>query len=308
MVKNYASIFLFVMASSSSVVCLPSLTAQEVKVFTLENFDLKGKVKSCLVITNYGKEEFDFNEKGFLVKSVTRYNDADYDITLYKYSNNELIEKRVENYREGIFDRGTSFANFYTIDSSSGKKITEKIVSYNKEFLGQNEYVYDSIGQLTHIKHVDREGLDEIALEYKDFKSESTVNYVVDGVVQKSIRTSERKGKANTTLKVVLTKEFLNGEPNKALEQIYNSKNKVILETKFIVKGESKKFIPNEVISFTYNELGMMTEMKAKSPKGEQQKKYIYQYDNGEEGNWIKQIITPENTYTTRRIQYFEEE
>src|SRR3990167_7224481 len=177
MVKNYSSLLLFLLTTSGSLVYTSTLTAQEPKIFTLTDFDLKGKVKSCLVITNYGKEEFDFNELGVLTKSVTRYNEADYDITLYKYVQGALSEKRVENYRDGVFDKGISFANFYSIDTTSGKRVTEKIVSYNKEFLGQNEYVYDSIGRLSRIMHADREGLDEIVLEYEKNKDESTIRY-----------------------------------------------------------------------------------------------------------------------------------
>ena len=58
---------------------------QEIQIFTLADFDLKENVKFCLVSTDYGKEEYDFNKKGFLTKAVTRYNDTDYDVVYYKY-------------------------------------------------------------------------------------------------------------------------------------------------------------------------------------------------------------------------------
>jgi hypothetical protein len=34
-------------------------------------------------------------------------------------------------------------------------------------------------------------------------------------------------------------------------------------------------------------------------------KEYVYQYDREGEGNWIKQIVRPENTYKTRKITYY---
>lgn len=301
MAKNY-TIFLVLFA----IVYSPFYVAsQEFKVFTKNDFDLKGPVKSCLVITNYGQEEFDFDEDGFLTKSVTRYNETDYDVTYYKYNGSEIKEKRVENYREGTFNKTTSFANFYSVDTTSGKKVTEKIVSYSKEFLAQNEYVYDSIGRLAHIKHADREGIDEIALEYADYKGESTVTYLLDGVVQKSIRTSQKKGKSNADQRIELTKEFLNGEPNKALEQVYDGENRLISKTSFSYTKEKNEFTPEVAMSYLYNDLGMLVEMKINTQKNEDLKKYIYQYDDGEMGNWIKQIVTPDNTYTTRRITYY---
>ena len=47
----------------------------------MEDFDLVGKVKSCLVITDYGREMFEFNKNGTLTKTITQYNDTDQDIT-----------------------------------------------------------------------------------------------------------------------------------------------------------------------------------------------------------------------------------
>ncbi len=280
------------------------LTAQEVKIFKVSDFDLKGSVKTCLVVTNYGKEEFDFNKNGLLTKSITRYNEVDYDLTLYKYNLGNLEEKRVEIYREGIFDPVTSFANFYTFDSTASKKITERIISYSKEFLGQNEYRYDSIGRLSSIKHVDKDGIDETEISYMQFKGETTVNYILNGVIIKSVRTAKKKNKTGADQKIVLTKEFLKGEPDKALEQIFDSSNKLISEIKFMPTEQNKGFVPYEYINHSYNEFGMLAETKIKGTKAEETKKYLYQYD-GEHGNWIKQIVTPDNTYTTRRIMYY---
>ena len=54
------------------------------------------------------------NKNGLLTKSVTRYNDTDYDVTYYKYAEGERsIEKRSETYRDNKFDPSTSIANFY---------------------------------------------------------------------------------------------------------------------------------------------------------------------------------------------------
>ena len=44
--------------------------SQEPKVFSWADFELNGKVKSSLVITDYGKESFEFNEQGLLTKTL----------------------------------------------------------------------------------------------------------------------------------------------------------------------------------------------------------------------------------------------
>ncbi|MEA1786258.1 hypothetical protein U1E44_09165 [Arenibacter sp. GZD96] len=295
------------LTSFIAILCSVSMvwTQEAPRIFTIADFDLAGAVKSCLVRTNYGKETYDFNEKGVLTKAVTRFNDADYDITYYKYAHGELSEKRVENYRDNIFDRATSYANIYALDTLSGKKVSEQIISYSKEFLGQNEYHFDDQGNLVLIRHADNEGIDEIRLEYTTYKGESTVTYLRDEVVQKTIRTSQKKGKANSLHEVRLTKEFINGEPSKALEQVYNEEGHLISEIKFKAADKTKKFQPEEEVSYTYDALGHVIEMRTKKQDKVVVKKYIYQFDDGDAGNWIKQIVTPDNTYISRTISYY---
>lgn len=300
MAKNYFSYFLLFILHS--LLLCSVMNAQELKIFTLNDFDLKGDVKSCIVITSYGKEEFEFNEDGLLTKLVTRFSDADYEKTYYKYVNGELSEKRLENYRDGKFDKSTSIANIYTLDTLSGKKVTEKIVSYTKEFIDQYEYVYNKEGSLEHIKRANNTGIDNTKLVYTNYKGESTVSYFLNEELQKSIRTSIKK----SNLKVVLTKEFMNGQPTRALEHIYNDKKQILSEINFVYNNELEEFTSLKDIHYEYNEMGVLSAAISKSDTGEDiTKNYVYQYDNGNKGNWIKKIITPDNTYTTRKITYY---
>ncbi|WP_145758359.1 hypothetical protein [Sediminicola sp. YIK13] len=280
--------------------------SQEINIFKHTDFDLKGPVKSCLVITDYGKEEFEFNEAGLLTKAITRYNDDDYDITIYRYAKEELKEKRFENYRDGVFDRNTSIANIYTIDTTANKKITEKIVSYNKEFLDQYEYYYDEDDKLVKITRTSTDGIDETLVEYSSVKGEQITSYFLNSVLLKTVKTKETKSNTNTTRKIKLVTDFLDGEPNTAKEEIFNTKNKLISETKMVFDKKANKLVPKEIKTYTYNEAGMLIELRTKIGQGVSLKKYVYQFDNTKSGNWVKQIITPDNTYTTRKIKYFE--
>lgn len=289
-------------------VCLSFATyAQKAKIFTTADFDLTGDVKTCFVTTDYGKEEFYFNKEGLLTKLITRYNDSDYDVTYYKFLNGEISQKRLENYRDGLFDKNTSIANIYTLDSiEGGIKITEKILSYNKEFLDQYEYIYNEDNQLTSIKRNNDAGIENTIIDYKKLDGEATTTYTLNEEIQKSVRESERKTKLNTVRKVKLTKEYLEGKPDKALEEVFSAEGKLLSVNKFVYDTVAKSFVSKELKTYKYNELGMLIALKTKRANSERLKNYIYQYDNGETGNWIKQIITPDNTYITRKITYYE--
>jgi len=278
---------------------------QKAKIFTLADFDLSGPVKTCFVIKDYGKEEFSFNQNGILTKLVTRYNENDYDITYYKYENEAIREKRVEIYRDGTFDKQTSIANIYSVDSiPNGKKITEKIISYAKEFLDQYEYSYDVNDKLIQVYRNDGKGIENTKVSYEEVQGETTISYTIEGELQKTIRTSNRK--INPKQKVVLTKQYFEGKLNTATEQVFNEKANLISEQKFVYDNKLSTFVPEEVSRYTYNDLGILSELKIKKAKVELVKKYIYQYDNGVKGNWVKQIVTPDNTYITRKITYYE--
>lgn len=301
MVKNYNSTFIYIAWLVSS-----GLSAQEIKIFNTQDFDLKGAVKSCLVITDYGKEEFDFNEDGLLTKAVTRYNDADYDITLYKLKGDQLLEKRVENYRDGKFVRNTSIANLYQRDTTQGLKITEKVISYNSEFLDQYEYAYDDSGKLTSIWRTNDKGIDQTTVVYEENKTESTETYYLNDVIYKSIRTSVPQH--NKSLKTTLIKEFLEGEPQFAMEQTFNGDDKLISKINFTYSDAKKSFVPQESVFYIYGPQGSLISQKTQRDGATKVKEYLYQYDNEEKGNWVKQIVTPDNTYTTRKITYYPQE
>ena len=97
MKKNYTYIFVLLIVG-----VIGRLQSQEVKIFTIQDFDLKDSVKTNMVVTKYGKETYDFNPDGRLAKAVTKFNDADYSVTYYKYSDSYLVEKRFENYRDNV--------------------------------------------------------------------------------------------------------------------------------------------------------------------------------------------------------------
>ena len=259
-------------------------------------------MKSCTVITDYGKEVFQFNEKGALVKSITAYNEADQDITTYKYGNGFLLEKRMESYKGNVLDEASSMANFYEIDSTKQKVIREQIISYDKEFVEQQEYVFGEEDKVFKITTSNEEGVDDTRIEYTSFEDEVTKSTFLNGIIEKSVRTSNKKTKSGTEQKIILTKEFVDGEPSDALEQRFNENGMLVYEEVFF-RDKDDKFTTKEVRLYTYDTDGILEKETIKKGNTVSEKEFSFQFDQNK--NWVKKITTPENSYVTRKIEYY---
>ena len=281
------------------------LHAQEIQLLTLEDFDLKGRVKSCLVITPYGRETFEFNPQGLLTKAITRYNELDQDITDYKFVDGELVERRTESYKNDLLDESTSMANFYTIDTLGQRVVVEKIISYDKQFIEKQEYQYDAQDRLTRIMTSNVDGVDETTFEYSSHRDGNTVSTFVNGVLEKSVRTTGKKGEGEGQSSV-LTKEYLDGQPNRAHEEVFNEKGRTISSEDFLYDVEAKEFVSRLKKYYHYRE-GILDRVVTKTLTTESVENYIFQFDAHNPSNWVKQIVAPHNTYTTRVITYYPE-
>jgi len=300
MVKNYFFTILFFLSG------LPfNLIAQEPQLFEVSDFDLTGKVKSCLVVTNYGKEEYEFDQEGRLTKSVTRFSDSDYDITYYKHKEGVLLEKRTENYRDGKFEPSTSFASFFTVDQIKPRKVTEKIYSYDEQFLDAYQYVYDTAGKIAKIMHSSLESEDETVISDESNNRNSVTTFTKNGLLKKKVKTTIDEASGNRT---VLTTQYLDGNLSSAAEEVFSKRSKLLSENLMAYDANSKKFITEETKIYKYDEQGMLIKLTTKKDSAKEEQEYIYQYDSGDSGNWIKQIITPDNLYTTRKIKYYPQE
>ena len=280
---------------------------QEIQLLTVKDFDLVGPVKSCLVITDYGRELFEFDEQGYLIKTVTQYNETDQDITYFKYENDHLVEKRMESYKDNMLDASTSMVNFYARDSMQPQKLYEKIVSYDKEFLEQQEYEFDEENRLVKITTSNAEGVDESTVQYEPYKNELTTSYLHNGILEKSIRTSEKKT-AQGNLKIELTKDFIDGEPNKACEKTVHDDGRLVSEEFFAYNVSEKEFQSERKLIYEYDAEGILEKVTTKTANAVAVKEFIFQFDSNPEKNWIKKIVTPDNTYSTRRIAYYKPE
>jgi hypothetical protein len=80
----------------------------------------------------------------------------------------------------------------------------------------------------------------------------------------------------------------------------------VVSSLKFVYSSKEKSFVPLEKKEFTYDLQNKLESVTSSIDKEEATEKYLYQFDGNEEGNWVKKIITPANSYTTRVIEYYD--
>ena len=283
--------------------------SQEIITYDRSDFDLKGPVKSCFVFTKYGQEQYQFNKTGQLVEAATVFGENDSETTYYKYEKAKLVERRVENYVNGVLDKTTSMANFYSYDSIPQLKIKEKIISYDRTFVAQFNYRYDSIGQLTRVVRTNTQGrfITLISHQWDSLHTKKSTSYWLDSVPLKQIDSIFLK--AGSTLSQLKTKEFDNGMPNALELHVFNKKGLEIELHSSIYIEKDALLVPKRASSVRtkYDSNNHPIEQIFERGVVRQTKKNLYQLDGSPFKNWIKKITTPDNTYTTRKIVYFEE-
>ncbi|MDO6517007.1 hypothetical protein [Zobellia uliginosa] len=299
MIQKIATLFF------ALVICTNGF-AQDIETFKVSDFNLKGNVKSCEVITDYGKEEYYFDKEGRLTKSITRYNDSDYETTYYKYVHDFLKERRVENYMDGKFDRATSIASFYEVDTLETRRLTEKIVSYDKELLEKNVYVYNAENQLVKIIRTNTLGIDETDFEYLQENETTIVNQSVNGRPSKT-KTISKILEQGQELKKVEEQNYIEGLPTSKTTDIYNSNGHLTMHKEALYDASTETWIEQDEKHYQYGEDGVLSTVKTKKRFGDSTENYIYQFDGTTANNWVKEIVTPQNVYTTRRITYYQE-
>tara|TARA_B110000977_G_scaffold165558_1_gene212812 strand:+ start:753 stop:1649 length:897 start_codon:yes stop_codon:yes gene_type:complete len=286
-----------------------SVWSQEIITYDQSDFDLKGPVKSCFVFTKYGQEQYQFNKTGQLIEAATVFGKNDSETTYYKYEKTKLVERRVENYVNGVLDKMTSMANFYSYDSLPQLKIKEKIISYNRAFVAQFNYRYDSTGQLTRVVRTNTQGrfITLISHQWDSLRTKKSTSYWLDSVPLKQIDSIFLK--AGGGLIQLRAKEFDNGLSSSLEQRVFNKKgleielvNTVYIERDTVLVAKRASSVRTK-----YDSNNHPIEQIFERGVVRQTKKNLYQLDGSPFKNWIKKITTPDNTYTTRKIVYFEE-
>lgn len=281
---------------------------QEVTSYTREDFDLKGPVASCFVFTKYGQEQYFFNRSGLLVKAATVFGEDNSETAYYQYDQGKLMERRLEYYVNGVLDKMTSMANFYTYDSTPNLEIKEKIINYNRAFIEQFNYRYDSIGQLKSLVRTNTEGrvISLVRHQWDSLGTQKTSSYWLDSIPTKQLD-SVFKNK-NGALSQVQIKTFLDGVPNALEEKIFDSKGMEVQNNSYYyaLRDSLIQVVKSQSVKKVYNAQQLPISVVFEKGVVRQKKQILYQLDGSVHKNWIKKITTPDNTYTTRKITYFD--
>lgn len=279
--------------------------SQEPEQFERSDFQLRGPVEQCVVKAAYGEERFEFDQEGRLLKSLTQFSPEDYDITYYRFRDGVLFERRDEVYREGAFDPRTSIAHIYERDSASGPIKGETILSYDRSIQERVAYRYGPDGRLVQMVRDTEGGVDDIQVTYETYRGEETTSYIRNGQIQRSVRTSQSQF-GGKPVQVVLTKEYSDGVPQKAVEETRDAQNRLLREVTFIWDAEKDSFQPEQTRTIAYDAASFpVREEIASGKEGVRKRTYIYQMDGADPANWVRQVVSPENSMVVRRIIYF---
>ena len=284
-----------------------SILAQGPEIFTVSDFDLKGPVKSCTVITGYGQEEFNFDNRGRLTKTRTTHSNTDYDITYYKYAGDALIERRDEVYRDNTFDRTSSMAHIYSLDTLGTRKLTESIISYARVNMEQFDYYYDNSNLVSRIVRTDNSGVDETIIDRDTLDNLVTETHILNEKPVKAILSSIN---ANSNRREVTMSMFM-GQAQGKVEIEVDSVGRIIREIEWSLpkagavqdplKTQFRDRIEKE---HEYDENGFLIKTTTTRGRAVSEQEYVHQLDGSDYENWVKQIVTPQNTYITRKITY----
>ncbi len=115
-----------------------------------------------------------------------------------------------------------------------------------------------------------------------------------------------QKSQNDSLQKKVLTQKYLDGQVNSKTVQVFDSNGKLLSRTEELYDGSIEKWILQEDLKYSYAENGVLANVKSQQRGYTTTKEYIYQFDGTDANNWVKEIVTPDNTYKTRRIAYHE--
>lgn len=286
------------------------LSGQDLTIKIRSDFGLSGPVKKCSVLTSYGKEIYEFNRSGWLVKLTSYFDEHDYNVVQYQYSKMGLQEQRMEYYEGGVLNKSVSTANFYEMDSIGKHILSEKIVDYKGHFIEKIRYEYDSIHRLKSFNKESLKGRFTTLVSYEKDSLGSVYSrlYFLDRMLQKRIDSIPVKVAASKTSYINKTTEYVDAIPSKEVSLEFTTAGTLIKRSISYFNEETQQWILDTQNEYEYDSKGKLLTQKTVEGKSVYTQKFTYQSDGTPFSNWVKQIILPDLTYTTRIIEYFEEE
>ena len=250
------------------LVILPLLISCEKPNNDLKKHNLKGRVKSINSIQS---------------------------TTTYKFG--ELTPDKMKHKNSYTYNR-----QGFLIESEWSYFVRSREMFYNKQ-----SYEYDTEGLLTTIYKYDKEGKEKerAKFKYNDQKLNTEKNeYWGDGsLLRRTLFEYDEKGNKS------MLEEFDNNNiRNLSQKFFYDDNNKLIRTSELgrtqsrVINGITHITTDSDTIVYRYNENGDEEFMQSKKYR------HLYSYEYDEKSNWIKKIITREDStklIVERVIEYF---
>ncbi len=271
------------------------------------DYDLNGPVKKCTVLTSYGKELYSFTRDGKLEQLISFYDENNYQQISYIYRDSLLVERRIELYEAGQLDQEASVITIYQNDSTATLK-REVIVDYKGRTLEESNYSYDSLHRLKEIKQLTKNG--QLTTQFsrlKDSLGHYKTTVLIDSVVKRQTDSIPALSMELDSLISVRHIYFLDGLEDRAETKKYDHRfNTVYLKNELFLLDSNQWYVEKEQ-ELEYNEKDLMIKKITKEGTTKFTQNFVYQTDGTEYQNWVKQIVMPNMSYTTRIIEYFDE-
>lgn len=271
------------------------------------DYGLNGPVKKCTVLTSYGKELFSFTRDGKLEQLISFYDENNYQQISYTFKDSLLVERRIELYEAGQLDGEASVINIYEYDSTAILK-REVIVDYKGRSQEESNYSYDTLHRLKEIKKLTKNGqLTTQMSRLKDSLGHYITTVLIDSVIKQQTDSIPALSMMYDSLINVRNVFFLDGIKDRAETVKYDQRSNVIyLKNEFYLMDSNQWYVEKEE-QFEYNEKNQMIKKITKEGTTTFTQNIVYQTDGTQYQNWVKQIVMPNMSYTTRIIEYFDE-
>ncbi len=271
------------------------------------DYGLNGPVKKCTVLTSYGKELFSFTRDGKLEQLISFYDENNYQQISYTFKDSLLVERRIELYEAGQLDGEASVINIYEYDSTAILK-REVIVDYKGRSQEESNYSYDTLHRLKEIKKLTKNGqLTTQMSRLKDSLGHYITTVLIDSVIKQQTDSIPALSMMSDSLINVRNVFFLDGIKDRAETVKYDQRSNVIyLKNEFYLMDSNQWYVEKEE-QFEYNEKNQMIKKITKEGTTTFTQNIVYQTDGTQYQNWVKQIVMPNMSYTTRIIEYFDE-
>lgn len=277
------------------------LSAQLPKGPSLEDFELKGPVKTCVENSIYGQEVFEFDREGRLVFLKSIYESNEHQEVRFTYNQDTLTQKSINVYRNGLLVKDESFLFQYAYMQGS---YSELIVRLDEGSVTFSKNLMDTSGRVIYTEIQEDKNRDRIDYQYVNSPdSIQTKLFKNDQLISKE---TEYFNKANKLMKSVIV-HFSDEKPVEKTQFVYNAQNKVVelLQWQY---SDSLVTLSNPTIRHinTYDEKGYLEKKRIEINNSSKRTEYLYQYDQHSPKNWVKKIERPSNRYTNRMLTYFE--